>query len=350
MIPKAKIDLIQYSANSFKHNELESIESFQREKDQDGEVVTWIRVLGQPDSKELSKIADRFGFHQLVVEDILGTRQRPKVETYGAQLFLILRAPELSQAGFQTHQVAVMQCHGVVITFHDHHCQHFFAPIEQRIAESIGCVRDQKIDYLIYSLLDAVIDGYFPILERVEQRIKEVETTIAESAGVGSIAMLQNLRSELFKIRGAIEPHQEVVSQLSRNPQMGEETRIFLRDCTDHISQVLHLTENSREQATDLRDFCFAELSFNQNEIMKLLTVVASIFIPLSFVAGLYGMNFDPAVSSWNMPELKLPFGYIAVLILMAAIAVRTLIVLRWLGRRQAWKRKRRFEEAQKLF
>jgi magnesium transporter len=177
-----------------------------------------------------------------------------------------------------------------------------------------------------------------------------MEQQLARELTVDTVAVLQRLRTLLFMIQGTIAPHNEVITQLLRNTKrVGDDTRVYLRDCSDHVAQVIHATETTRELAADLRDYCFAEISFNQNETMKLLTVMASVFIPLSFVAGFYGMNFDPSVSQLNMPETKWKYGYVFAIGLMIAITALTLVGL-WMLKRVGRKaRKQRFKKTQRV-
>lgn len=321
-----------------------------RESGELDERVVWADISECSSSDRVREVAKAFGFHELIVEDILGNRQRPKVETYGDQLFLVLRLPDTSSGELSTRQVAILVCHHVVLTFHaggDKCFQH----IRTRIEDPVDPIRGRGQDYLVYALFDAAVDTYFPVVDRIGREIADVERRLAEAASVESVTRLQALRSTLFILREAIEPHREVVSQLSReSDHIGEQIRIYLRDVSDHLSQVLHATETNRELVADLRDYCFAELGFNQNETMRVLTIVASVFIPLSFIVGLYGMNFDSTVSDWNMPELKWRYGYLIALGVMAAVVTLSLGGLWWLSRMQRASRTSRLMTMKRVF
>ncbi len=341
-----QIKVIQYNAESFETSTLADVSDLRRFASDSK--ITWVNVDGIHDRELIDKIADTFGFHQLVLEDIVSTRQRAKVESYDDQLLIVARAPNTAEE-FRTEQIAMVQCHNVVLSFHEGKGDVFDA-VRRRLKNRIGCIRDHGQDYLLYSLLDAVIDSYFPVVEQIREKIDEIENELAEAPGVDVIAKLQSLRSILFLLQSSAEPHREVVTQMRRSEkQFMEESRVYLRDTQDHLSQVIHATETNRELAADLRDYCFAELSFNQNETMKLLTVVASVFIPLSFIVGLYGMNFDPELSSVNMPELKWKYGYIYAISLMATVVVLALGGLWFLKRSQQRSRCRRFRNSKRI-
>lgn len=342
-------NVICYDANGVDHLVLDHICKLRASGELDDR-VTWAHISGRYDTARIRSVALAFGFHELVVEDILGDRQRPKVEVYGKQLFLILRVPDTSSGQFRTRQLSILLCHNAVLSFEDGKMK-CFDSVRKRIDDPQSGVRERGPDYLIYSLVDAIIDGYFPVVDRIAETVSAIELSLAEEASVESISRLQTLRSTLFLLRETLEPHQELVSQLRRSTgHIGEEAGLYLRDVCDHLSQVQHAVETNRELVADLRDYCYAELGFNQNETMKLLTIVASVFIPLSFVVGLYGMNFDPEASSWNMPELKWRYGYVLALALMAGIVAASLGGLWWLNRRQHKSRVSRFRAARRIF
>lgn len=340
---------IQFNAQSADVVDIDEICRLRKSGDLDERVV-WANISDCSSSENVREVAQAFGFHELIVEDILGNHQRPKVETYGNQLFLILRQPDTSTGELETRQVSILVCHHVVLTFHAG-SEDCFQQIRTRIKDPSDPIRGRGQDYLVYALFDAVVDTYFPVVERLGMEVAAVERRLAEAANVESVTRLQALRSTLFVLREAIEPHREVVSQLARETMhIDDQTRVYLRDVADHLSQVLHATETNRELVADLRDYCFAELGFNQNETMKVLTIVASVFIPLSFIVGLYGMNFDSTVSDWNMPELKWKFGYLIALAMMAGVMVLSLGGLWWLNRMQHASRTRRFTTTRRVF
>ena len=199
-----------------------------------------------------------------------------------------------------------------------------------RAARKTGCesprgrIRQAGADYLAYALLDAVIDSYFPVLEEFGERLDRLDDDLNTRTAGRVIAKIHDARSELLLLRRTMWPHREAVNQLIRDPQhlIGDETRIYLRDCYDNVVQAIELVETYRELCADLRDECLSFISNRLNEIMKVLTIIATIFMPLSFIASLYGMNFNTGASPWNMPELNWRYGYPFVLAIMAAVVV----------------------------
>jgi magnesium transporter len=210
-----------------------------------------------------------------------------------------------------------------------------FDPVRSRLRTARGRIRNSGADFLAYALLDATIDGYFPVLEVYGTRIEEIEDRMSERVGSESIHQTHRLRSDLMLLRRFIWPHREAVHALLRDehPLISAETRVYLRDCYDHTVQIIDVVETHRDLCADLRELYFTQVSTRTNEIMKVLTIIATIFIPLGFIAGVYGMNFNTAVSRWNMPELNWPFGYPFALGLMAAVA-GGLLYLFW---RRGW-------------
>ncbi|MEZ6123446.1 MAG: magnesium/cobalt transporter CorA [Planctomycetaceae bacterium] len=341
-----RIRIIQYDQHTLEEVDITSTDEIRKFCDRPE--VTWVNVDGLRDTHLISEIGEIFGIHRLVLEDIVNPHQRAKVETFEGQTVIVARMPELSH-GFDTEQISMVLCDQAVITFQERRGD-CLDPVRNRIRSRLGRICSQDQDYLVYALLDAIIDAYFPVLSKIGERLDRVERQMVQEPSVDVVAILQRIRSLLFVIRGILEPHQIAVAHLLRsNSQFSDDTRIYLRDCADHLNQVLHACETSRELAADLRDYCFAELSFNQNETMKTLTVMASVFIPLSFIAGFYGMNFDPAVSSWNMPETRWRYGYAFAITLMVAVATLTLGGLRWLAISRRKARKRRFRKSQQL-
>ena len=341
-----RIRVIQYDADTLEEVEIRKATDVSEFAARSS--ITWVNVDGLRDTEVIKQVGEIFGIHRLAVEDIVNPHQRAKVESYDDQLFIVARMPEIV-GGFDTEQIGIVVCGHAVITFQERSGD-CLEPVRNRIRNKHGRIRERGHDYLVYAILDAVIDAYFPVLAKISERLDAVEQQLSREPSVDSVAVLQRLRTILFMIQGVVTPHQEVISILMRDTtQMTEGTHVYLRDCSDHVSQVLHATDTTRELAADLRDYCFADISFNQNETMKLLTVMASVFIPLSFIAGVYGMNFDPGVSAMNMPETKWKYGYVFAICLMAAVAGMTLSGL-WLMKRLNQKaRRKRLRKTQRI-
>lgn len=338
--PAPAIRVITYGPGCYDAKELEHADEIPEHLN--SEAVTWLNIDGLGDAATIRQVGQIFNLHDLVLEDIVNVHQRAKVEVYGDHLFIVARMVTLDES-LTTEQISMILGERFVITFQERRGD-CLEPIRKRLRKGQGTIRQRDADYLAYSLLDAMIDGYFPVLERYGEQLNHLEDQLLVRTTTPLIARIHRLRSELFVLRKAIWPHRDLVSELLREstPRITAETRIYLRDCYDHVAQLIDLTETCREIASDLRDFHFSQISMRQNEIMKVLTVMATIFMPLSFIAGVYGMNFDPDVSPWNMPELKWYFGYPFSLVLMAgtaAVLFGFFWYRGWLGQDPTWQR-----------
>ncbi len=278
--------------------------------------VAWINVegLGQPEL--LAKLGERFSLHTLALEDVLTVPQRPKVEAYGGHFFIILRMIRLTPE-IEEEQVSLFFGPGFVLTVQERAGGDVFEPVRERIRRNRGRIRTAGADYLVYSLLDAVVDGIFPVLEAIGERIDASEDEAIGEPGPQIIHRIHALRRDLLALRRTIWPTREVILALQREESqlIAPETRIFLRDCLDHAVESLELVETYRETAAALMEVYLSAQNQRLNEVMKVLTVMATLFIPLTFIASIYGMNFQ------HMPELGWRYGYPAILGLMAAVA-----------------------------
>ncbi len=274
--------------------------------------VTWIDVDGLGDAEVLARIGSTFRLHPLAMEDVVNVHQRPKVEAYDEHLFIVARM--LSMAGGQVdgEQVSIFLGRNVVLTFQERpgDC---LDPVRARIRRPQSLIRRQGADYLAYAVLDALIDGYFPVLEALGERMEELEDAILESPSTDDVAEVHAVKRNLLSLRRAVWPLRDSLSAMIRDPSdlVMPGTRLFLRDCYDHSIQVIDTLETFREISSALMDVYMSAVSQKMNEVMKVLTLIATIFIPLTFVAGVYGMNFDTS-SPWNMPELRWRYGYVA--------------------------------------
>jgi magnesium transporter len=226
-----------------------------------------------------------------------------------------------------------------------------FDLVRDRIRRRRGHIRERKADYLAYALLDAVIDGYFPVLEACGERLESLEDAVLDKPSGEQSAQIHEMKRDLLTLRRAIWPQREMINALTRDSSahVSDQTRVYLRDCYDHTIQLMDMLETYREIASGLVDVYLSSVSARMNEIMKLLTIIATIFIPLGFIAGLYGMNFDTGVSPWNMPELSWRWGYPFALGLMAVVAIGLLLFFRkrgWIGGRTGGKGRRPVKRA----
>ncbi len=323
-----RLSLIAYSADRFLEKAGCSLEDCLASRETDE--VRWINVDGLSDPALLEKITEAFGIHPLVLEDVLALEQRPKLEDYGEYLFAVLNMLTLEEktGGTVSEQVSVILGKGLVISVQVNPGD-VFDPLRERFRSGKGRLRKMGADALAYSLFDAVVDGYFVVLENLSDRVESLEDELVNSPNRETLRSLHDLRSELNFIRRCVWPLRELIGNLERrdSPLVGEDLTPYLRDLYDHTIQVLESVENLRETLSGFLDIYLSSLSNRMNEIMKVLTVISTLFIPLTFIAGVYGMNFR------NMPELEWRWGYPLVLGGMAGIAA---VMLRYF-RRRGW-------------
>jgi magnesium transporter len=294
--------------------------------------VLWVNVSGLGDAGTIEKIGQIFSFHLLTLEDVLNVQQRPKVEEYDNYLFLVARMMSLS-GSLESEQISLFLAKDFVVTFQERHGD-CFDPVRERIRKGQERIRQHASDYLAYALLDAVVDSYFPVLEEYGERLESLEDEVVSATNSKTIADIHQAKRDLLTLRRALWPLREAVNSLMREKTslFSEETHVYLRDCYDHSVQIIDMLETYRETASGLLDVYLSSLSNRMNGIMKVLTMIATIFMPLSFIAGVYGMNFNPAKSPWNMPELEWYWGYPYALGLMFLVVAGMLIFFRRKG------------------
>ena len=294
--------------------------------------VLWVNVDGLGDKSTLEELQKQFGLHALAMEDVVSVHQRPKVDAYEGHLYVVMRMFTVGE-GLQDEQISLFVGQGWVLTFQEHpgDC---LEPVRTRVRQGRPRMRQGGADYLAYAIIDATVDHLFPVLEHYGDRLEELEDQIFEATGNEPAQRLQRIKRDLVSVRRAVWPLREALSQLMRedSPLIREDTRVYLRDAYDHTVQLLDLVESDREIVSGLKDAHMTVISNRMNEVMKVLTIIGTIFIPLGFVAGLYGMNFDSGISPWNMPELGWAYGYPAALLLMASIAGGLLVFFRRKG------------------
>lgn len=296
------------------------------------DTVTWVHVQGQPPPDMLRALGETFHLHTLAMEDVLNTGQRPKAEAFDHQLFLILSLPMLQEDTVVTRQVSLFASEHSLVSF----CEGTddpFMPLLKRLQDKATRLRNSGGDFLLYTILDLVIDQGFPVLETFGLQLENLEEKIAESADRDMLGRIHAVKRELILLRRMLWPQREVVSQLLRDGHqiIGEGTRVYLRDCYDHAVQIMDLLETYRDMAGSMLDIYLSSLSNRLNESMRILTVIATIFIPLTFIVGVYGMNFDRS-SPWNMPELGWAYGYPLIWLLMLAIAIGMILYFKRRG------------------
>jgi len=305
--------------------------------------VVWVNVDGLGDTEVIQSIGRLFQLHPLALEDVVHVHQRAKLEEYGEHLFIVARMPG-SDGRLDSEQLSLFLGQRFVLTFQDRpgDC---LDSVRERIRRSRGVLRSYGPDYLTYVLLDATIDAYFPVLELVSERIDALEDHILNLSDDQTVSMIHDVKGDLLMLRRAVWPHREMFNALLRETTelVTAETRVHLRDCYDHTAQLIDLIEVYREVTADLRDMYLSMVNQRTNEVMKVLTIIATLFMPLTFIVGIYGMNFDPDSSPWNMPELRWHFGYPACLAACVLVTIGMLVYFRkkrwigkWLDRRRA--------------
>ncbi|GAA4461002.1 magnesium/cobalt transporter CorA [Novipirellula rosea] len=296
----------------------------------------WINVVGLADHKTIEAIGECFEIHPLLLEDIIHTHQRPKVDTIKGRVVVILRMTD-QEIPLHLEQVSLVLSGNTLISFQER-AGDSFEPVRRRIRQSLGRIRSQPADYLMYCLIDALLDAYFPLLEQYGRMLEKLEDDVTDSPGPQEQMQIRDAKRELAYLRKTAYGHRETLQRLIQESEgrFSEDTRLFLRDCLDHASHLLDVTESFREVVTDLRDLYFTSLSQRTNDVMRLLTLISTIFIPMSFVAGVYGMNFDSSRSPWNMPETRWQWGYPMALMLMVGMATGML----WVFYRRGWLRR----------
>jgi len=299
--------------------------------------VTWVNIEGLGNGDLLKELTELFGLHPLAVEDVVNLHQRAKVENYDGTHFIITQMVELKEV-IETEQLSLFLGKNFVLSFQEAPGPDCLEPVRERLRKNLGLVRHRGPDYLLYSLLDAVIDHYFPVLEAYGERLDDLEQEIVLKPNLGSMAFIHEIKRELLFLRRLIWPQRDALSILVRDPipEIQDETRVYLRDCQDHVMRIIDLVETYREIGSDLMDLQLSSMGNRTNEIMRVLTVIATIFMPLTFIVGVYGMNFDPKASPWNMPEIEWKYGYPIVWSVMIGIAVWMLLFFKrkgWLGK-----------------
>lgn len=292
--------------------------------------VLWINVNGTGDPETLRSLEADYRIHPLTIEDIHHVHQRPKVEEYADYLYVVCQMLKTDEDGFlDTEQVSMLIGDRWVVTLQEGKPGDVFEPVRERIRAGRPQVRANGPDYLAYAIMDAIVDAYFPILESFGTRAEALEEAILENDVRADVREnLQALRRDLLTLRRVAWPQRDATNVLERGETrwIAPATRAYFRDVNDHATRVIDFVETNRELVGNLMDLHLANVAARTNDVMKVLTVVSTIFIPLTFIVGLYGMNFE------NMPELRTPWGYPAVLVVMAALAVGMLVAFRRKG------------------
>jgi magnesium transporter len=326
--PKPIVQILAYDAEKCTERELRTAADFKLLPQIVAEhQVTWVNVQGLGDIETVRRLGEIFGLHPLALEDVLNNHQRSKVEQYDNNLFIVARMLEGGMT-MATDQLGMFLGKDYVITF-QHLVGDCFDPLRERIRRERGIIRTSGPDYLAYAILDGVVDSYFPICEGFGEYIENLEEEIVRQVDGDIISRIHTVKSKLLILRKAVWPLRDALHILVRDPipQICDSTRIYLRDCADHTFQIIDLVETYRELSSNLMDLYHSVVANRTNEVMQMLTLIATIFIPLTFIVGVYGMNFD------HMPELRWRYGYYLVWGIMLVVAGG----LVWFFKRRGW-------------
>jgi len=326
---KVRIRILDYDEAQFEEKEAKTIEESFPFKDKP--TVTWINIDGLHEVEIIEKLGSHFGLHPLLLEDILNTDQRPKMEDYGDYIFVVLKMlySGENKDEIEAEQVSLILGSNFVISLQEREGD-VFDPVRDRIRKKKGRIRKAGSDYLTYALLDAIVDNYFLILENVGEKIEDTEQQLATNPSSETLQHIRELKNEMIFMRKSVWPLRELINGLERceSTLIHESTGAYLRDVYDHTIQIIDTVESYRDMISGMVDIYLSSISNKMNEVMKVLTIFASIFIPLTFFAGIYGMNFE------FMPELSWHWGYFALLGFMALIGISLVVYFkrkRWL-------------------
>jgi len=312
-----KIHVIDYDESNFLETELSTIEACIPYKNKP--TVTWINIDSVQNIPVLEKLGECFGLHRLVMEDIVNIDQRPKTEDYGEYLFVVLKMLSSGKNGdIVTEQISIIFGANFVLSFQEGIEGDVFNLIRERLRSGKGRIRKMGADFLAYSLLDAVVDNYFVILEKFGEKLEVLETELIENPTQKTVQRIYQLKRELIFLHNAVWPLREVVSALGKqeSPLIREATVPYFRDVYDHVIHVIDSVDIYREMISSMLDMYLSSVSNRLNEVMKVLTAISLIFMPLTFIVGVYGMNFK------YMPELEWRYGYFLTLFAMLGIGV----------------------------
>ncbi len=297
----------------------------------EGDGVTWLNVEGVHDLELIRGLGERFSLHPLVLEDLVNTVQRPKIEDYGTYLFIVLRMLQpADERDFTSEQISLILGPDFLCTFQEGLRGDVFESVRERIRNGKGKIRAMGPDYLAYALIDAIVDSYFSVIESLGEKIVEMEEELALNPDTGTLQQINAIKKEIIYLRKSVWPVREVISFLQRDdtPLIGDGTRIFYRDIYDHTIQVIDTVETYRDLLSGMLDLYLSSISNRTNEVMKFLTVIGTIFMPLTFLAGVYGMNFK------HLPELEWRYGYFYLWGIMLVLSISMIAYFkkkRWL-------------------
>jgi magnesium transporter len=321
-VEKVRIKLVAYNSENIIEKELNNVEECLNFKDQPGTNL-WINVDGLDQVEVIAKLGSYFEIHSLTLEDVLNTEQRPKMEDYESYIYTVLKIMLLDsqEKEITVDQISIIFGYNYIISFQERDVG-IFNPLRERLKNPASRLRKYGVDYLAYGLIDAVVDNYFLILEHFGEEIEDIEDELIVHPAPETLKIVQKYKRDMIILRKSVWPLRELINGLQKTESeiIKDTTRIYLRDIYDHTVRVIESVEDLRDILASMMDIYLSSVSNKMNDIMKVLTVIATIFIPLTFIVGVYGMNFD------NMPELHWSWGYPAVMLLMASIGITMFI------------------------
>ncbi len=332
---KAKIQVIEYDANHFDECEYTDVQQVITGLDKGK--VTWINVDGLGDVEALQVLGNHFNLHPLALEDVLNIGQRPKTEAADDYLFIVAQMIYHDDgAELCNEQVSMFLGKNFLLTIQEEPDYDVFLSVRERLRSGRGMIRKSKADYLAYALLDSIIDHYYPVLEKIGADIDALEDLLLQRPTRDMVQTLHEQKRNLTQVRRFVWPMRDVVNSMLHDSSIFvvNSTKVYLRDCYDHVVQLMDLVESYREVTAGLMELYHSSVGLRTNEVMRVLTVITSVFIPLTFIVGVYGMNFAPHTEDgqplpFNMPELYHPHGYMILMAIMAFIAIVQLYIFR---------------------
>ncbi|MDP3111505.1 MAG: magnesium/cobalt transporter CorA [Thermodesulfovibrionales bacterium] len=326
---EVKITVIDYDEGSFQEKVIAEIQECFTFKDKP--TVTWINVDGIHKVEIPEKLGECYGFHPLIIEDILNSDQRPKIEDFGDYIYIVLKMLNLDSRtnSIISEQVSLILGPNFVISFQEGHEGDVFNPVRERLRAGKGKIRKMGADYLAYSLIDSIVDNYFIILEKLGEKIESLEERLVTNPTGNVLREIHNLKREMLFLRKSVWPLREVISTMAKGESslIHPSTGIYLRDIYDHTIHVVDTIETFRDMVSGMLDIYLSSMSNRMNAVMKVLTIIATIFMPLTFLAGVYGMNFK------HMPELEWKFGYPLIVLVMLIVV----LIMLYFFRKKKW-------------
>ncbi|MCE5329766.1 magnesium/cobalt transporter CorA [bacterium] len=320
-VDKVKIKLIDYGAQEYVEQDIENIE--QCFKFKDDQTITWINIDGIHEIDILSKLGSCFGFHPLILEDILNTEQRPKVEDFTDYIYIVLKTIDYGGKlnRITLEQVSIIVGKNYLISLQEKPLK-IYESIRSRLKNDKSKIRTAGTDYLAYLLIDSIIDNYFDVLEKIGEKIETVENKLVTNPTQKTLKTIYDLKRDMLFMRKSTWPLREVISKLERGEisLVSDSTRIFIRDIYDHIIQVIDSIETFRDMLSNMIDIYLSSMSNRLNEVMKILTIISTIFIPITFIASIYGMNFR------FMPEISWKWSYPVIWVIIIAVIIYMVI------------------------